>query len=374
MENNRKGYSEIENGLRGLPDKNPPQDLPVKIMAAISDQQEAWFIKVFTRLGNGWMGMSPFVRGAVITAGLVLSFYGGTQFESQYLMPRTVAGTFAESDSGMNGEAYFYLGRSLLASDRAAEAVGAFQKAEMLQPDNPRYTLWQGAAYQVLGDLGKERQSYQRLIRRRPDLIPAQLNLAHNLLQSGEVSRAGQLYQQILLRNPREKSALYNRALAFRLRNNSVAEARGWREYLDTYRTGERADRALQYLHESGDYSFRRYPLGYKSVILNQKRLLTGSVSEQAGEIDYLVSQLPGQTVGKINIAVFIEGDVLKAKKVAHVLQKEINRKTEGNSVRLSWFGVAEPVKTGNTHEVTLPEGVLIFSSRGGGEKREERV
>jgi len=374
MENKMKEFSEIENGLRNLPDSAPPQELHANIMMALPARKVPWFKRIFTSIGNGWMGISPYLRGAVVTAGLLLSFYGGTQFESIYPAPRTIESTFAESNVGLNGEAYFYLGRSLLASDRAAEALDAFQKAEMLQPDNPRYTLWQGAAYQVLGDIARERQSYQRLISRRPGLIPAQLNLAHNLLQSGDVSRAGQLYQQVLLHHPKEKTALYNRALTLRLQNDSTAEASGWRAYLDSYRTGVKADRALQYLQESGDYSYRRYQLGYKSVILNQKRLLGGSPSEQAGEVDYLVRQLPQQTAGKVNIAVFIQGDASKAKKVAYILQREVNRKAQGRVVRVSWFGVAEPIKSGKTHEVKLPEGLLIFSSPVGNEKMEERA
>ncbi len=374
MISNWSELSAIKNRLRNLPDMTPPQELRVNSMEMLPDQKKPWYRRIVTPGKNGWTDMSFFLRGAVATASLVLAFYGGTKFESFNMVHRTVADISAESDSGMSGEAYFYLGRSLLASDRPAEALDAFQKAEMLQPDNPQYTLWQGAAYQFLGDIAGERQSYQRLINRRPGLLAAKLNLAHNLLQSGDVSRAGLFYQQVLLQNPGEKSALYNRALVFRMQNDSVAEARSWREYLDNYRTGKKADRALQYLQESGDYSYRRYQLGYKSIILNQKRLLGSSEPEQNQEMNFFIRQLPRQDIGKIDIAVFFQGDVSKAEKMAKILRKKINRKIQEKTVRASWFGVAEPVKTGNQHEIKLPEGLLIFSSPVGREKKEERI
>ena len=277
----------------------------------------------------------------------------------------------------MNGDAYFYLGRSLLAVGQAAEALDAFRRAELLQPDNPDYILWQGAAHYALGEIDYERQSYQQLIRMRPDFLPARLNLAHNFLQGGQLVQAEQLYEQVLERDPEEKTALYNRALVLRLRGKVAAEAEAWKESLRHYRTGVSAYRALEHLHELGDYSYRRYLLGYRAVILNQELLLGPPEAEWDREVSYLARQVAHQFIDVLNIVVFIEGDALQAKQVARKLRLALINRIPGNnkkSVRVSWFGEAESIETANGATVRLPEGVMIFSDPKDYQKKEKRV
>jgi tetratricopeptide (TPR) repeat protein len=277
----------------------------------------------------------------------------------------------------MNDEALFYLGRSLLAAGQSTEALDAFSQAEILRPDNPQYALWKGAAYQAIGAVEEERQTYRQLIDKRPDLLPARLNLANNLLQDGQASQAQQLYEQILESDPTERTALYNRAIALRLQGKPEEEAGAWKIYLDYHRAGISASRAMQHLYELGDYSYRNYQLGEKSVILNQDRLLNPQGRERAKEIDYLARQLNKRSLGDLNIVVFVQDDAQQAKSIAHSLRSAITDRTDGlenDSIGVSWFDEAEPIETLDKDKINLSKGVLIFSAPTNNPNMEKRI
>lgn len=349
----------LEDGLRKLPGKKPPADLRKRIMLALPEYKEPWHRRAMRWIGTGPLGYRTV--GAV--ASLVLTFYGGMQYD------RFVQETTSESVVGngnMNDEALFYLGRSLLAAGQSTEALDAFRKAEILRPDNPQYALWKGVAYQALGDVDEERQTYRQLVDKRPDLLPARLNLANNLLQDGQASQAQQLFEQILASDPTERTALYNRALALRLQGKTREEAKAWKSYLDYYRTGISASRAMQHLHELGDYSFRNYQLGQKSVILNQDRLLDPQDHERKREIDYLARHLSSRSLGELNIVVFVQNDAQQAEAIARSLRSAIAERAEAiedNTVGVSWFDEAEPIEILDKGQIKLSRGVLIFSA-----------
>ncbi|TKB11349.1 tetratricopeptide repeat protein [Desulforhopalus sp. IMCC35007] len=377
MNEQSKKQSQLEHGLRYLPGRRPPIDLQKRIMAALPKRKEPWFRRMSRLIVMGWaQPFSPF-RTAVGTACLILVFFGGMQFDQLLHRDAAPPVKLTVAEQNMNGEAYFYLGRSLLAAGQAAEALDALRRAEMLQPDNPQYTLWQGAAHRALGDVNEEQQSYQRLILKRPDLLPARLNLANNLLQNGQLSQAEQLYGQVLDRDPVEKTALYNLALALHLQGNRDAEAEAWKRYLNSYRTGTSSYQALQHLHELGDYSYRSYQLGYRTIILNQEQLLDTQGSGQEREINYLVRQFDKRSQGELNIVVFMQDNAQQAKQVASSLRNAITEEAAGpdkTPVRISWFGEAEPMATMDKENVNLPKGVLIFSAPELNEKKENRI
>lgn len=352
----------LEDRIRNLPGKKPPTDLRRKIMSALPEYKEPWLRRVMRAIGTGPL----FYRTVGALTSLALTFYGGMQFEQIFHGSSGVSNELTAAKGNMNDEAYFYLGRSLLAAGEATGALNAFGNAEKLQPENLQYALWKGVAYQALGAVDEERQTYRQLLGKRPDLLPARLNLAHNLLQNGQASQAQQLYEQILESNPKESAALYNRAIALRMQDKQKEEAEAWKRYLDYYRTGPSAGRAMQHLHELGDYSFRMYQLGQDSVILNQDRLLDPKGYEQNKEIDYLARHLKNRSLGKLNIVVFIQDDAQQAKLIAHSLRTAIAGRAEeiGNdSVGVSWFDEAEPIESLAKGKIDLSKGVLLFSA-----------
>jgi tetratricopeptide (TPR) repeat protein len=317
------------------------------------------------------------MAGAV--ASLAVAFVGGMQVDRFYQRPLTdpFGQVLSQTDLNMNEEAYYYLGRSLLENNQADNAIVAFRNAEMLRPDNPTYTLWKGVAYQQIGELEKERSSYQQVINWRPDFVPARRNLAHSLLQDGKVSEAEALYGQILDSYPLERTALYNRALALRIQGKVPLEIEAWKEYLDYYRTGPNAYRAVKHLHERRDYTYRVYQVGPRAIILNQDRLLNPKSSDQDKEINHLLRQLKGHSLSDLSIAVFVQDDVQRARTVANSLRMSLIDQANGvekATVRISWFNEAEPIKTLNDEKANLSEGILIFSAVANNAKRGEKT
>ncbi len=367
--------SYLEYGLRNLPDRTPPPDLQKRIMAALpGKKRESQFKRTIRLFGSKFFPASTEWRMAVATVCLLISFYGGTQFNR--LIQSDVAPLSGQTlaTNITNGASYFYLGRSLLSSGQAAEALKAFRRAEMVEPEKSQYALWQGAAYHALGDIKGERLRYEQLLKKRPDLLVAKLNLAHNLLQDGELVKATQLYDQVLQGDPRKSSALYNRAIALHLQNKRAEEKEAWKEYLDLYRTGASADKALQHLYETGDYSYRQYQIGYKTVILNQERLLGGSDPELEREIDYLVSQTDRRNVDELNVVIFVENNDEQARRKAQDIRLAITQRLTGkneNAVRISWFGEPELADLMDKGPVKQPRSVLIFGALKNEEKKE---
>ena len=364
--------SSLEDRIRNLPGKRPPADLRKRIMFALPEYKEPWLRRVMRAIGTGPL----FYRTVGALTSLVLTFYGGMQFE-QFFRGSSASTELIAAMGNMNDEAYFYLGRSMLAAGEATGALNAFGDAEKLRPENLQYALWKGVAYQALGAVDEERRTYKQLLSKRPDLLPARLNLAHNLLQDGQASQAQQLYEQILESDPMESTALYNRAIALRMQDKPKEEAEAWKRYLDYYRTGPSAGKATQHLHELGDYTFRMYQLGQESVILNQDRLLNPQGYEQNKEIDYLARHLKNQSLGKLNIVVFVQDDAQQAKLIAHSLRTAIADRAEkiGNdSVGVSWFDEAEPIESLAKGKIDLSKGVLLFSALESNLNKEKKI
>lgn len=362
MEKRTENQSQLEYVLRNLPDKSPPMELQKHIMSAIPVNKESWFNRVKHLFNVNPIGYRTI--GAM--ASLIMAFYGGMHFDSFFKEAVETPKASLVVQENMNDEAYYYLGRSLLAAGQGEEAVIAFSKAELLRPDTPQYTLWKGAAYQSIGATDKERQSYEHLILSRPEWLSPRLRLANNLLKDGRGTEAELFYNQILQRKPDEKTALYNLALSLRMQGKSSLEIQAWEKYLEFYRTGPFAYRALQHLQKHGDYSFRVYQLGHKSVILNQKRLLNPDDPGMSKEINYLTSHFKNRSLSGLSIVVFVEDDLEQAQTIANSLRMAISDQTQGKekaAVRISWFDQGEPLRTMNNEKIHLPKGVLIFSS-----------
>lgn len=357
-----KTESSLEEMIPKLPDKQPPAELRKKIMRALPEYKEP-LIKRMLRLIN----TSPFgYRAAVVAASLVLTFYGGMQFDRIYQADQQKLNEWTAAQEDMSSEALFYFGRSLLATGKSMEALNAFSKAELLQPDNPHYSLWKGKAYSAMGALEEELQTYSQLVIKWPDLLPARLHLADSLLRSGEALQAQRLYEQILVDYPKEKTALYKRAVALREQGNTAGEAEALRSYLDFYRTEDSASEVLVRLNDLGDYSFRKYQLGPKTVILNQNCLLDHEGHSQKLEVEHLVRYLKNNALGKVSIVVFVQNDAQQAKTIAQSLHKaiaETGESLENSSVGFSWFDAPEPLVSPNRETISLSKGVLIFST-----------
>ncbi len=378
MRDEFKSEAGIQFGLRHLPNIKPPKDLKQRIMNNLQPQHKSLPKRLKERVAEFVTFHGP-VGPVLVMASMVLAFYAGMQIDGFLEGPEPVAESQIKTKPigrQMNADATFYLGRSMLAAGQADKALEAFRRAALLQPENPQFMLWQGAAYYALGDVDAERKSYQQLIDTRPDFLAARLNLAHNFLQNGLADQAKELYEQILEHDPTEKTALYNRALALHLSNEKTTEIKAWKQFLNQYRTGIWAHRALRHLYQNNDYTYRSYLIGYRSVILNQDLLLGSPGKEQEHEIQYFVSQFEGDAPEVLNIVVFKQNDAIQAKQIARSLRSTLVSKAptlSNRNIRISWFGEPETMEMPDRNRVYLPEGVLIFSAPENNRK-EERI
>lgn len=368
MDDKSKVIMELEEHLSNLPDREPPPYLKQRIMASLPPLKKSLWQRLGSGMGDLLQGYRQPLFGAAAMASLLITFYGGMQFQEiqQSTVLAQEAGPVVSETS--NANVSFFLGRSLLASGRPKAALVAFKQAELQQPQNPKYVMWQAASFYALGDMGKERMSYRQLIRRRPDYVPARLNLAHNLLEGGQFEEAEQLYEQVLEHDPAEETALYNRGLTLHLQGKTEAEIGAWKRFLKHYRTGVKAYRAMQYLHNKEDYSYRSYQLGYRKIIVNQDVLLGDLGVDRDAEIRYLSAQFARQPESELNLVVFRQNNEKLAKELALELYRKITKQLPlGNQkkVTISWFGEAESIQGAGDASIQLPEGLLVFSNPG---------
>jgi hypothetical protein len=171
----------------------------------------------------------------------------------------------------------------------------------------------------------------------------------------------------VLRQDPTERTALYNRALALHLESDKEAETKAWKEFLDHYRTGVWAYRAMGHLYDNGDYSFRSYPVGSRSVILNQDRLLGPATPERDHELRYLADQIAAMGLRAINIIVFRRNDEAGARQTARALRDSLLARLDGQGrdteVIISWFGEPESMELDPDTKINVPQGVMIFTT-----------
>jgi len=360
--------TELENKLAHLPGVRPPADLRRRVMREIRRREGCSPWRRF--LARCLFPPGVPLRTLAVTLALVLAFVAGLQTQRllesrQRGQDSMVPDDLVKTTSGNPSLADYWLGRAFLAAGRPEQALAAFRRAALLAPDNPRYMFWQGAAYYALGDLEQERKMYEQAMAKRPDFLPARLNLANNLLQSGHLDRAQQIYEEILRLEPVEKRALYNRALVLHMKGHREQARLAWKRFLHHYRHGDLTSRALEHLHELGDFSFRAYQLGYRRIVLNQELLLGNSAADREREINYLVRGMNRLSLAEINLVVFSSNAPQRARKTAHTLRRALEKRL-GNSthekIRISWFGQAESLTfAGRTYH--LEESVLIFGT-----------
>ncbi len=369
--------AQLEEALKNLPEQQPPEDLHDRIMDRLVQEKESWLAGIVKKSAVLFkVSFSP-LSAALAGMCLILAFYGGFKIGQTDGEKENANVRLLPVPAKMNSEACLYLARSFLAAGEPRKALGVLQRAGVMR-SKPEYRYWQGMVYYALGDLEKERESYQQLLQQRPDFLPARLNLAHNYLENRQLEKAEELYEQVLRIDPRQERAWYNRALVFHLQDKVDEEIRAWKDFLSHFRKGSLAFQAVRHLHERGDYTWRIYRIGYRAVILNQDDLLGEDRVKKEREIDYLYSHFGGQSLAELNIVVFFRGDDARARKISLDIKAMLTARLSSGGgktiVRGSWFGAPEGVKKEDGSTLHLSKGIMIFGVVQRHEKREERV
>ncbi len=362
----------IEDLLRRSEEPDAPPWLKQKIMKRICNRKPGllrrltkWFMEPFA------LRFSP--AGALLVMVVTsVAFLGGVMVE------RNAVNTTAPQDGGVVGYAEdahtnYRVGRSLLALNLREEALHFFRKAVALEPDNPEYAHWQGVTYWALDNKELERQSYFQTMRNEPDYLPSLLNLGHSYLESGNFQAALQQYQQVLHIDPDVPEALYNSALAYHKLENDAKQIQTFKRYLASYRTGKWAHRALEHLHQLGDYTYRSYRVGLYRIILDMSTLLQENASHGNREVEYLAAAVRRTTGEELHIVTYCQDDKTKARETALNLRRLLFDQLGSECpalIRLSWFDVAETVTATKNENQLLSPSILIFTNPTSSENR----
>lgn len=252
-----------------------------------------------------------------------------------------------------SSEAQYFMGRFQLAENHSKEAIYHLQQAVKLSPEKADYYFWLGVAYSANKESDLERKSYLRALELDHKHVQALTYLGHTQLERSEYESALNTYNKVLELSPDNPSALYNRALTLKYLERTPEERLAWKEYLALYRSGSMAQQAAMNLNEIGDFEYRNYLIGIRTVTLEKVRFepFTEKIWENTHtSLNLLGEILKNNDTVDIHIITYQKNN----KKLAELRAKSVKKYLlikfpEIKSTRLiiSWFGVPEETKIG---------------------------
>jgi tetratricopeptide (TPR) repeat protein len=261
----------------------------------------------------------------------------------------------------------FYLGRSLLASNRSDKALVYLKKAAGLDPGNADYQFWEGLGYWSTMDFKGERRCYLEALKLDPNHLSANLYLGHNYFDQGDWRKALVQYDRVLRLAPDYPDALFYRAAVLEKQKRTRAADNAWRDFLDRYRNGLWAFHAVERLNRNGDFSYREFWLGPVKTILPKISFAGGSDrinGQSKAALKIVEAALKRNAALSLHIVVYSRGHARLAKSRANALKKYIlnsNPAIRSSRLKPSWFGAPERVVTGNKTHV-LNESVRFIT------------
>jgi len=340
--------TEIEEMLRGLPQAEAPEGFADGVLSQLAALPEPWWRGQGRRRAlSQALSISPF--GALLAAACLLAVFGLGYVAGQ--VPGPVAQSTVRVADG--AEASYFMGRSLLAAMRPAEALPHLERAIRMRPNDADYAFWSGVAHWALHEPEQEERLYLRAVALDPEHVQSRLYLGHNYLERGDFEQALEQYNDVLAQEPDAVDALFNRGLALRALDRSQAEAVAWKRLLEKDPDGSRALQAADYLNSRGDYSFRVHYLGRRGLALpafgfDDNGGLRPGGSESLRRIGRTASAMPNLT---LHVVVYVAGDAGLAKTRAFALRNRLLAvfpDLNPNDVRPSWFGVPDHGGEGN--------------------------
>jgi tetratricopeptide (TPR) repeat protein len=371
-----KKIEELEELLQKTREREAPLWLKQEIMHRVYKSNPSLLHRLMSRFFQPpALRLSP-VGLVLVLLIAVTGFWGGILAErhsSDVNSPRALTMSAFADNAGAN----YLIGRGLLAGNQREAALDFFRKAVELEPDTAEYVHWQGVAYWSLGKDDLERQSYYQTVQNHPDFVPSLVNLGHNYLESGDYNAALQYYERALQNDPHISEALYNSALAYQKLDNEAMERQAFRDYLETNRTGKWAYRAVDHLHQLGDFTFRSYRIGIHRIILNVTDLLQPDSVVRQKEVELLAHAVNRASRHELHIVVYNKEKNGMAGKTALNLRNQLLRQLgseQDHPIKVSWFEAAETVSSQNGENLQLSPSVLIFSTLSNGENRRKSI
>lgn len=252
-----------------------------------------------------------------------------------------------------SGEAHYYMGRFLLATEHHKKGLSHLEKAVNLAPKKADYHFWLGVAYAANKRRGLERKSYLRALKLDKKHVQALTYLGHNQLEKAEYEDALKTYTKVLQLWPYNPSALYNRALILKHFKRTPEEKLAWREYLDVSASGPMARQAVRNLNALGDFEYRNHLLGVRSVTLQKTYFepFTEKINEESkSSLEVLGNILKNNDKIAIHILAYQKNNKNLAKARTKSIKKYLLKnfpKIKSSRLMVSWFDVPEKIKIG---------------------------
>jgi tetratricopeptide (TPR) repeat protein len=365
----------IKELLRQTGEQAAPAWMKREIMQRVDTCRPCLYNRLKNWIFQPTLNFSPI--GLVLMAVIVCTaFWGGVLLERQTIH---TAGRQAIETTSLtnNAKANYLIGRGLLAADQREAALTFLHKAVELDPESTEYVHWQGVANWSTGNMELERQSYFKIVKDHPDYVPSLLNLGHSFLENGNYSKALDYYQQVLQHEPQLPEALYNSALAYQKLDDKDQEKIAFQNFLKSHRTGKWAFRAVDHLHQLGDFSFRTYRIGIHYLILNMSDLVQPDPGAGQKEVQLLANVFNRAAGQELQIVAYDSQMPGRAKQTALNLRDQLLRQlgpTYQGSIKVSWFDTAEAISFDNGRNLQVSPSVLIFSTPINMEKRRKSI
>lgn len=240
----------------------------------------------------------------------------------------------------------YYYGRLLLRSEKAEAALPYLRKAGRLDPGKADYRFWTGVTYGLLRQRNEERVEFEQAIRLDPGHEQALTSLGHWHLRQKQYATALEMYEKALAIQPDNPAALYNRALCLSKLGRRQEEQRAWHRYLAANSSGGGlAVNAVAHLNALGDYSFRNYRLGARTVAVERIRFSPSraDVAKESFPELKMIGEIAGSMKsGVLQVVVYQKNDVDLARERAQEIRKFLLKNAHGLSmdrIGISWFG-----------------------------------
>lgn len=273
----------------------------------------------------------------------------------------TVKGDYyLSADNPASGEEYFrgevardpenplnnyYYGRLLLRSQKAEAALPYLQRATSLEPQNADYQFWTGVAHGELQQAKQERARYEQVLKLEPEHQQALTALGNSYLRSRQYEKALKPYNRALALWPENPSALYNRALALSKLGWKKEASGAWHRYLAVNSSGILARTAVEHLNASGDFSYRNYTIGVRTVTTEQLRFEKNGADigqESLASLERIGEAVNKSPSGVLQVVVYQKGNAALAKARAINIRKAILKRFPElgrERIGISWFG-----------------------------------
>jgi len=252
-----------------------------------------------------------------------------------------------------NPKVHYYLGRFYIAENNPRQSLKHMKKAVEIDPSSAEYYFWLGVVYSASKNRYAERKSYEKALKLDPNHVQSRIYLAHTQLESGQYTKALKNYSIVLEDWPDEPASLYNKALALNKLHRRKEEKSAWKEYLDFYPSGPMARRATEHLNRLGDFLYRNFLIGKRTITLRQITFKPDSdrlTPDDKDSLNFLGSVLRYATDVSIHIVAYKNKDKQLAEKRAKNIKKYLLGYLEGKGfhrLKVSWFDVPERVRAG---------------------------